>query len=136
MDSFIAWMIESVEHYSWCVSYYEALCEKSRNLFYKEIQAWRFLKALKEAYPSFPETLWVDPPLPEGLTEALQIMEDTTYITYRNYYLIHYVRLGCYRRVDTPFWVSRKYEQSAVGGVVPPERGLSDSAYVASLITE
>ncbi len=129
----VTWMCESVEHYVWVKSYYLTLCEVMKNIFQKDIKSWRFINAINEAEEYFPNQVWVDPPL--YMPDNCQIAEDTTYSAYRNFYLIYKVRIGCYRRMHMPFWISKRYE-SDLSPVVPPEKSLSDTAYIRDLVLD
>lgn len=127
----IAWLQESADHFAWLLSYYETLCHKMDKIFHKPVPNWRFTHALIDAIVAFPSQVWIDPPLPssDDMSEQLQIEIESTYQTYRNYYIIYYVKLGAYRRVTMPYWIKTLYQED----LTPPAKALSDSEYIDTL---
>ncbi len=102
----LPWVLESIHHYQWLLSYYHSLIAKSKAVFSREYRAWKLELVYAEYLKLFPRIPFTTPPVlvPEDCVRA------TADESYRLYYCRCRIGVGVFRRVRLPYFVKDYFD--------------------------
>lgn len=112
----LPWVVRSIEHLSWLVSFYDALTSKYRAIERKDHPAQKLTAHFERFLILFPRKPWQDPP--QVVDEDCQNADFI--VAYRRHFLSH-TRAKDYRRVKPPYWVIdyRRVRDASLLGLPP-----------------
>ena len=104
----LMWALSSIEHVQWLYSYYNALSDRYRNVFHRKYRNHVTMQQFESLMRVFPRQPWQDPPL---LVDSDCVQHDICE-SYRLYYIRCKIKVGSYKRVRMPYWVSNHMNES------------------------
>lgn len=99
------WLLKSRYNAEWLYDHYIALCDQFMDKFRHNHKSRDLCNAIEGHIPLFPNEDFTEPPL--CMPDDCKIDGQPAYQCYQLYYLRYKIRIGSYRRVKMPYWVSQ-----------------------------